>query len=355
MEKGDLQQAQAAYQNAIKAFPNFKRAYKNLGVSMLREEKYPEALPYFIKAIELGENGGDTYGLLGYCYLSVEKFESALEAYRMATLLDGGNMDWRIGKIQALMETKRYEEAIAMLGEVLQQAPDRQALWITRANAFLESDKPQEAAIQLEILRRLGNSNVNSLILLGDIYMNDNLPALALIAYKDALDMDAGKKPELAVRVAKTLASRAAFKEASEYVDLVSEQYRGTTLDNSTKLDLLNIEAEIAMGLDELEKAATILKRIVDEDPVNARALRLLGNYYYSQQEHEEAEFYLTRLSKLDGYEAEAFIQLARIKVALSELPAAVTYLEEALLLRSDPNVSRYLEAVRRAAEASSF
>jgi tetratricopeptide (TPR) repeat protein len=352
MEKGDFVAARAAYEKAIKAFPGFRRAYKNLGVTLIRQEEFKAAIEPLTKAIEMGENGGDTYGLLAYCYLTEEKYQASLEGYRMATLLEPDNREWRIGKVQALMETQQYEEAIAMLGELLLAYPERQAFWISRANAYLEIDKPMDAASQLEILRRIGNPSTASLVLLGDIYMNADLPGLALTAYKEALDASDEVNAKLSLRVAKTLASRGAFEEATEYIRLLDAVFSRTSPDDATKLDLLNVRAEVAMGLDKMDEAADLLEAIIEEDPLNARALRLLANYHYTIQELEEAEFYLDRLSKIPGFRAEALVQLARMKVAETELREAVAYLEEAQMLEPNANVQKYLEAVRKAAES---
>ena len=353
LEKGDLNAARQAYERAIKAFPRFKRAYKNLGITLIRLEQFGAAIPHLIKAIELGENDGITYGLLAYSYLTVENFPLALEAYRMATLLDPENTDWEIGKVQALFQNRQYDEAIALLGDLLVEMPERQNLWITRANAFLETDKPMEAALQLEILKRMNRSTVPSLTLLGDIYMNEDLPQLALSAYTQALEKKDELDPKLVVRVARTLASRAAFEQALEYVQLVRRNYSNEQLrEQGIALDLLNIEAEVAMGMDQMADAASMLERILDEDPMNTRALRLLANFHYSRDEFEEAEYYLTRMSNISGSRVEALVQLARLKVSQSKLGEAIELLEEAQMLEPDPNVLRYLEAVRKAAEA---
>ncbi|MGC9451119.1 MAG: tetratricopeptide repeat protein [Oceanipulchritudo sp.] len=353
LENGDAASARRAYERAIKAFPRFKRAYKNLAVTLIQMDDYKGAIPHLLKAIELGEGDGITYGLLAYSYLTEENFPLALEAYRMATLLDPDNNDWRIGKVQALFENRQYEEAITLLGDLLVEMPERQNLWITRANAFLEVEKPMDAAIQLEILKRMNRSTVPSLTLLGDIYMNENLPDLALAAYKQALEKRDKLDPKLVVRVAQTLSSRAALEQAGEYVRLVRRNFSEDQLrDEGIVLDLLNIEAEVAMGMNDMDTAVGMLESILDEDPMNSRALRLLANYHYSREEYEESEYYLTRLSNIPASRAEALVQLARLKVATFKLKEAIEYLEEAQMLQPDPNVLRYLEAVRKAAES---
>ena len=80
LQDGQLDEAIKYYTLAIKQFPNFLRAQKNLGLAYLQNQKFEEAIKLIVKSIELGEGGGDTYGLLGYSYLNLGQYGPALEA-----------------------------------------------------------------------------------------------------------------------------------------------------------------------------------------------------------------------------------------------------------------------------------
>jgi tetratricopeptide (TPR) repeat protein len=351
LESQRFGQAEAAYRTAIKEFPQFLRAYKNLGLSLIQQEELEEAVPFLVKAIELGDGSGNTYGLLGYCYLNQGNMQSALEAYRTATLLSPENNDWKLGKAQTLMELQLYREAIGLLRELIKESPGKSTLWVILSNAHLESGEPEKAAQFLEVLRRMDKADVPSLVLLGDIYMNEGLPALALNGYIGALEKTEEPEASLVLRIARTLASRGAFDEAREYTEALRDRLEATDTEIEEK-DLLTVEAEVALGLGQREQAAGILQDVLEEDPLNRDALSLLGEYYYNRQQYAEAEYYFERLAGIRDARPEALVQLGRLKVAMGELQEAVEHLREAQMLEPRPNVRRYLEAVERAYES---
>src|SRR5690606_11955899 len=57
-QAGALPEARRAYETAIKKFPNFRRAYKNLGLVLVQAGDFDAAIPVISKALELGEIDG---------------------------------------------------------------------------------------------------------------------------------------------------------------------------------------------------------------------------------------------------------------------------------------------------------
>ncbi|WP_162028274.1 MULTISPECIES: M48 family metallopeptidase, partial [unclassified Lentimonas] len=73
-QEGDLRNAEKNYNKAIRKFPNFRRAYKNLGLVQVQAGKYKVAVKTISKSMELGDVDGRSYGLLGYGYLTQELY-----------------------------------------------------------------------------------------------------------------------------------------------------------------------------------------------------------------------------------------------------------------------------------------
>ena len=72
-----------------------------------------------VKTIELGAEGDDVYGLLGYCYLNLERYSSALDAYSRALLFKPESKDWKQGKAQCLFAMEAYTSAISLFDELI--------------------------------------------------------------------------------------------------------------------------------------------------------------------------------------------------------------------------------------------
>ena len=76
-QRGRLSRSSESYKVAIKKFPSFLRAYKNLGFVELSLGNYQEAARNLSRSISLGEGDGVTFVALGYCYYMLQQFVSA--------------------------------------------------------------------------------------------------------------------------------------------------------------------------------------------------------------------------------------------------------------------------------------
>ena len=134
-QKGRLSRSAETYEKALKKFPSFLRARKNLGFVYLSLGKIEEASESLARAISLGENDGVTYVALG-CHLSMNRYLAAENAYRMGILLYHSK-DAQNGLINCLLSTGRYQEALSLLDELLEK--DRKTLrHYARASALRE-------------------------------------------------------------------------------------------------------------------------------------------------------------------------------------------------------------------------
>src|SRR5690606_30484029 len=121
-QTGDISRASKYYEQAVRKFPTFVRAYKNIGLIKIQQNDPKGALPFLLKAIETGGGDGDLYGLVGFCYLSSGKSARALSAYEMALLFAPQSRDWRLGAVQAMINLQKNREAIDMLDELITEA-----------------------------------------------------------------------------------------------------------------------------------------------------------------------------------------------------------------------------------------
>lgn len=347
LQENQLDNAIANYRKAIKEFPNFLRAYKNLGLALIQNNKLDEAIDVIVKSIELGESGGDTFGLLGFCYLNQGEYAPALEAYRQATLLNPENREWFVGKAESLMRTERYREAIATFEYLIELDPNKDAYYTSMANAYVALGEPLQAAHVLEIVFREGSPNVAILNLLGDIYLNSLMPDLALRPYLAVFAMDDANVPTNRItRTAKALMQRAFYRQAEMFLDAAEVYLKRNDAFSEEKSEFLNLRAELALGSGQSEEAAQILEEVIQLEPMNGNALLLLGNYYFRKGEYEEAEFYFERASGIDRVAVDALIQSARLNVQIRDYATAIDRLRDAQGLEYQRNVQDYLEAV---------
>ncbi|MEC7608925.1 MAG: tetratricopeptide repeat protein, partial [Verrucomicrobiota bacterium] len=278
-QDANLEGAEKFYKTAIKKYPNFRRAYKNLGLVQVQAGNFKDAIPTISKALELGEVDGRAYGLLAYGYLTEGMYYSAEAAYRQAILIQPDQRDWKVGLARCLLETERYKEAVSLFDTLLMEDPSNTDYWILQSNAFIGSDQSMRAAQNLEIVRHMGDAELSSLILLGDIYMNNSVIELALNAYQSAVEVADSDDARALIRVADILTRTANFEKAATLIKDI-RQNEAVKLSPDQDLQLLNQEAKIARAQGFGDTAAEILNKIVEREALNGEAIIELANYY---------------------------------------------------------------------------
>ena len=351
-QDGDLAGAVARYEAAIAKFPDFRRAHRNLGLAQAREGRFEEALPALTRTVELGGGDGIVYGLLGYCHLSLEHHVSAEIAYRNAILFAPETADWRLGLVKSLVAQERFREAADLLEELIRRSPGNDTLWALQAGVYVQMDQPVKAAVNYEMLRRMGRATPAQLMLLGDLYMTQESPSLALPVYLEGTSAGPGKNLSRSIRAAEILVGRGAWEEARALFGRIREA-GGAALTEEEQLRLLKLEARVALASGDAEAAVPVLEQVVTRNPLDGEALLLLGDHYARNEQPEKAAFRFELAAKLEGFEPDAYLKHAQMLVRQRKYDAALDLLRKAQKLKPRDNVQRYLEAVERVARGA--
>ncbi|MEM9158447.1 MAG: tetratricopeptide repeat protein [Verrucomicrobiota bacterium] len=347
LQSQEMELAEKTYREAIEKFPNFARAYMNLGLVLVQNQDYEGAAPFLTKTVALGLNTDTVYGLLGLAYLNTQRYDSAIDAYRTALILNPSSADWKRGKLSALIAAGESSAAQRLLNELLVEQPANADFWKFRANTLLAQQDTERAAASLSIATLLGSTDFSVQSLLGDLYMNEGLPSLALESYQQALGTG-DATADRALRMLKILTDQAKYAEADVLVKDVESALALAETDPS-RIELLNFKAKIALGLNDQESAAAILEDIVKVDPLNGRALILLGEYYWKKEDLENALIQFERAEKVDDFSIEAMLNSARVYVQMRNYPKAAELLRQVQVIDPKPYIASYLTQVEAA------
>ena len=348
-----LDDAAFLYQIAVDKYPKFRRAWRNLGLILVRQGEYKAALPALTQVIELGGGDALTYGLIGFAYSNVENSLAAESAYRMAILLDPTTMDWKMGLARSLFRQQRYADAAALLDTLIRDQPNKPDLWLLQANAYIGLEQPMRAAENYEVVDQLGGSTVDSLNMLADIYVNQELNDVAVDTYVRALEMDKSGNFDRAVRAAKVMTTNGALEETKTLVDYLDSRF-GAQLDPEDRKDLLKLRARVAVAEGAGDEEARVLEEIVEIDPLDGEALILLGRHAGRSGDIETAEHYYERAAAIEQFEADAKVRHAQLLVRESRYEEALPLLRRAQMLKPRDNVQKYLEQVEQIARRGS-
>lgn len=348
-QEGDLVAAEKFYLQAIKKYPAFRRAYKNLGFVNIQSGDYVSAINSISKSMELGDVDGRAYGLLAYSYLTQENYYPAEAAYRQAILMQPDVVDWKLGLARCLLEMGQYSDAVAIFETLITNDPDNTDYWILQSNAYLGLDESLKAARNLEVVQRLNKADIQTLSLLGDIYMNNEMPDLALNAYLLATELAEDKDLGVLIKSAKVLTLTVNYDQAETIIAKIRNDF-SDTIEDSADLELLTYEAKIARGKGQDDLAASLLVQIIERDLLNGEAIIELAKYYADQGKLPEAITRFEQAQKIRKYERSALVAHAQTLVNNKEYDEALPLLNRALRIESDRNLKDFTDRVERAA-----
>ena len=354
-------EAKRQFLDAIKRYPRFRRAHTNLGYLYISKNQTDEALPMLQKSVELGENSSRVFGLIGYCHLLKKDAVAAEIAYRQAYLLDAASRDWKLGLAQALMAQEKYTEAASLLDTLISENANDKQLWLQQTNAYLASDRKDEAAVNLEVLRHKGLADESNLNLLGNLYMDRAEPQLALNAYLAAMDQakvfDSGR----ALKSARILNDYGFPDKAAEFLVKIRAKL-GDQPSVADETALLLTEVRVAQSKREAARVGEILTRLLTLDPVNGEVLLEMARHLSLQSADEEdaskrgelvqearTNFQLAVKNPKVAYEAN--LGLGQMYVRERRHAEALPPLEAALALKKSESLDQYISRVRRAAD----
>jgi tetratricopeptide (TPR) repeat protein len=347
-EEGELEEAAAAYGQALERYPSFRRAHRNLGLVHVRQDEIEAALESLLEALRLGDSDGTTYGMLGFCRMQQGEYATALQAYRMASLSQPRSAEWKAGVAQCLQHLEAREEAVALVDEVIRLRPREASYAMLQASLLMELGQPDGAVKALELPRRLGTLDGDGLMLLGELHLRAERLELARTMVGEAfaaesqptLDRSLGWIALALRQEAWDLARQvitAATPEEGE-VPVALESHRGRLLIESGENPAAGVEC---------------LEDVLQRDPGHGPALLSLAGQRVVEDDLALAEILYERATTDPAVALEAWIELTKLQVAGERFADALESVDQALGLQSDPSLLEYRKALERLADAA--
>ncbi len=340
-QDGQHEKAVAAYQAAVRKWPSFRDARKNLGRAYLLLEREQEAIKVYQGLVVDGYVDADTYLLLGHGLMLKAHAVPAETAYRQALLLEPEHPDAQRGLIQSLLEQERYAEVRNLLRSALDQQPREASYWALLANVEVALENTEAAIRAIETARRLEACPPLLLTLLGDLYLDAGRAAEAVACYEDARRAG-GVANTRFLRAVEGLVQLGEADKASALLDRVEAEL---ALDDMTGVRL---RAEIAALQGNLNQAIALYRQLAAADPLDGRILLRLGDLLRESGAVGEAELTYERAGRVAGFATEALVRRARLEIGAKRFSEAVELLEAAQRLNPQPSTARYLEQIRQ-------
>ncbi len=142
---GELRESQAAFRAAIKINPDFAEAHNNLGNLLIEAGRFDAAIAACRRATALKPGYGDAFNNLGNALMGKRLVADAIAAYRRALQINSAHSEaWNNLGI-ALYEAHALEDSITALGHALQLRPGYAEAHNNLGNALRRSGRHVDA------------------------------------------------------------------------------------------------------------------------------------------------------------------------------------------------------------------
>lgn len=334
--------AQSAYEMALEKHPDFPEATLGLARSLVWQEKWVEAASILRSLSQSADAPVAVMLLHGYVLLAQERYVSAETIYRQAALQDGDTKDAVMGLARAFLGQQRYREASAILREWVLRNPLETNAWQLLAEIEWTAGQAESALITLETARRMAPLSTSMIRMLGDLYQSRGMMAEAVRLY-ESMDTVLTDEALIGFRWVDALLALGRIEAAGRRLDAMSD-----AADDPHYQEVRVRWAEAADMPDQMQDA---LRRWIELDPVNERALLRMGDAKAEEGDLEAATLWYDRARLAHSQNAAPLMRLARTALDRERFDEAAQWLEQAHIVTGDPHIERSLQQVRRLAE----
>lgn len=212
-----------AYERAVFFDPTYALAYRKLGEVNLLMNNYTDALKAFKKSVEINPMQILVYKDLGDLYYSTGEYADAVTAYQTYMSRTEITSDDKERFAILLFFNRKYEEASALLEQVLSVSKNEAVLLRLEGYIAYETGEYQKG---LEIMNKFFSIHQPKKIIPTDylyfarILVKTGNDSLARVSYKKAIDLDPGKT-EIYEELAKLASKNNNHAEAAEVYRLM--------------------------------------------------------------------------------------------------------------------------------------
>jgi tetratricopeptide (TPR) repeat protein len=133
------------FEHALEVAPESDTAHINLGVELMSQRKFEQALSHYNRALQLNPKYPKTYNNLGIALKSMGRLNDAVSYYRKAVELDPNYVEAYNNLANALRLQGKLDEAVDYLRRALRLNPDIPDIHYNLGLALQSLNNPEEA------------------------------------------------------------------------------------------------------------------------------------------------------------------------------------------------------------------
>ena len=193
-DQGRLEEAIAAYRKAVSIKPDLAEAHSNLGNALREQGRLDEAVLAYRRAIGIKPDYAEAYSNLGVTLADQGKLDEAVAAYRQAVGVEPDLASAYSNLGNALKDQGKLEEAIAAYRKAVSINPDLAEAHSNLGNALRDQGKLDEAVLACRQAIRSRPDYAEAHCNLGNALRDQASSTRRSVAYRQAI----GIKPDYA-------------------------------------------------------------------------------------------------------------------------------------------------------------
>ena len=149
-QKGDLQEAEKRFLNAINVKADYAPVYCDYGLTLQKLGRIDEAISNYDKAISIDPRFSNAHFNRGVALISGNKFDDAILSYDRAIHFSPGHTKAHLNRGFALFKLNRLEEAVESFNDAIRTKADSADAYYSRGVTFAKLKRTQEAVASFD-------------------------------------------------------------------------------------------------------------------------------------------------------------------------------------------------------------
>jgi eukaryotic-like serine/threonine-protein kinase len=336
---GNLDQAVAALQDAVKTDPQFAVGYASLGEAYrLKNQVDPnsrwieQASAMLDRAVQLDDRLPSAYVTLGRLHDSSGKYDLAQQEFRHALQLDPRNAEALGGLSRAYESAGRTKDAEESLKRAIALRPDYWDVYNNLALFYDRQNRFDEAIVQLQKAIQLTPDNAQVYLNLGAVYSDKGDPQ-SFGPAEEALKKSLALSPTYAAYANLGFL----YSLQGRYAEAAAITEQALRLNDQNYLVWANL-AEAYAWSNQPQKAAMaygreleLVQRNAERRPQDAELLSELATLYAQRQLAEKAKISIAKALALSPDNSAVLMNAAEASEVLGNRAVAIRYAEQGL------------------------
>jgi tetratricopeptide (TPR) repeat protein len=233
--------------------------------------------------------------------------------------------DWRPYWFLAAISTVLHDDSAAMINyeKVVELARSNVEGWVGVASVYYERGEFEKSSATLEEAKRFVTDDFRIYFLLGIAYQRQHKAVEAAMALERAVQLNERSVDALS-------ALGLVYDELKRHEDSDSAYEKALRLDPNNHLVLNNYGYSLAERGIQLERALTMAKRAVEQQPDNQAYLDTYGWVHFQLHNYETAEYYIKKAIELGTKSAVIHEHMGDIYSKLGQKEKAMEFWQKA-------------------------